>query len=152
MSIQGLQRLEVWRRSKDFALRIYREVLPLLPSEEKWALNQQLRRSSVSISANIAEGYGRYYYQDNVRFCYNARGSLEETLSHIVFCHEMGYVPASLFQDLAGEGEEITRMINGYIAYLKKSKQGANEPGANHVIHELQAPYQVEIPDDLQDN
>jgi four helix bundle protein len=152
MSIQGLQRLEVWRRSKDFALRIYREVLPLLPSEEKWALNQQLRRSSVSISANIAEGYGRYYYQDNVRFCYNARGSLEETLSHIVFCHEMGYVPAFLFQDLAGEGEEITRMINGYIAYLKKSKQGANEPGANYVIHELQAPYLVEIPDDPQDN
>ncbi|PIZ25384.1 MAG: four helix bundle protein, partial [Chloroflexi bacterium CG_4_10_14_0_8_um_filter_57_5] len=140
MSIQGLQRLEVWRRSKDFALRIYREILPLLPPEEKWALNQQLRRSSVSISANIAEGYGRYYYQDNVRFCYNARGSLEETLSHIIFCHEIGYIPASLFQELAGEGEEITRMINGYIAYLKKSKQGANEPGANQVIHELQAP------------
>ncbi len=152
MSIQGLLRLEVWCRSKDFALRIYREVLPLLPSEEKWALNQQLRRSSVSISANIAEGYGRYYYQDNIRFCYNARGSLEETLSHIVFCHEIGYVPASLLQELAGEGEEITRMINGYIAYLKKSKQGANEPGANHVIHELQAPYLVEIPDDPQDN
>ncbi len=152
MSIQGLQRLEVWRRSKDFALRIYREVLPLLPPEEKWALNQQLRRSSVSISANIAEGYGRYYYQDNVRFCYNARGSLEETLSHIVFCHEIGYMPAPLFQELAGEGEEITRMINGYIAYLKKSKQGANEPGANHVVHELQAPYLVEIPDNLQNN
>jgi len=152
MSIQGLQRLEVWRRSKDFALRIYREILPLLPPEEKWALNQQLRRSSVSISANIAEGYGRYYYQDNVRFCYNARGSLEETLSHIIFCHEIGYIPASLFQELAGEGEEITRMINGYIAYLKKSKQGANEPGANQVIHELQAPYLVEIPDDPQDN
>ena len=101
MSIQGLQRLEVWRRSKDFALRIYREVLPLLPPEEKWALNQQLRRSSVSISANIAEGYGRYYYQDNVRFCYNARGSLEETLSQIVLCHEMGYMPAPLFQKLA---------------------------------------------------
>ncbi|PIU90437.1 MAG: four helix bundle protein [Anaerolineae bacterium CG06_land_8_20_14_3_00_57_67] len=152
MSIQGLQRLEVWRRSKDFALRIYREILPLLPPEEKWALNQQSRRSSVSISANIAEGYGRYYYQDNVRFCYNARGSLEETLSHIIFCHEIGYIPASLFQELAGEGEEITRMINGYIAYLKKSKQGANEPGANQVIHELQAPYLVEIPDDPQDN
>ncbi|NCP16873.1 four helix bundle protein [bacterium] len=147
-----MQRLEVWRRSKDFALRIYREILPLLPPEEKWALNQQSRRSSVSISANIAEGYGRYYYQDNVRFCYNARGSLEETLSHIIFCHEIGYIPASLFQELAGEGEEITRMINGYIAYLKKSKQGANEPGANQVIHELQAPYLVEIPDDPQDN
>ncbi len=99
MSIQGLQRLEAWRRSKDFALRIYRDVLPLLPAEEKWVLKQQLRRSSVSIPANIAEGYGRYYYQDNIRFCYNARGSLEETLSHIVFSHEVGYIPAPFLKN-----------------------------------------------------
>ncbi len=43
-------------------------------------------------------------------------------------------------------------MVNGYIAYLKKSKQGANEPGSNHVLHEFRAPYLVEIPDDPQDN
>ncbi len=56
----------------------------LLPPEEKWAMTQQIRRCTQSIPANIAEGYGRYYYQDNVRFCYNARGSLAETLSHLV--------------------------------------------------------------------
>ena len=78
MSIQGLKKLQVWVRAKDYAVKVYKQVLPLLPSEEKWSLNQQLRRSSVSISANIAEGYGRFYYQDNVRFCYNARGSMEE--------------------------------------------------------------------------
>ena len=88
MSVQGLRRLKVWVRAKDFALKIYEQVLPLLPSEEKWNLNQQLRRSSLSVSANIAEGYGRFYYQDNVRFCYLARGSLEETLSHLVFAFE----------------------------------------------------------------
>jgi four helix bundle protein len=108
-----------------------------ITSRRKMGIEPAFRRSSVSISANIAEGYGRYYYQDNVRFCYNARGSLEETLSHIVFCNEIGYIPAALFQELAREGEEITRMVNGYIAYLKKSKQGANEPGANHIVHKL---------------
>lgn len=81
MSIQSLK-LQVWVRAKDFGLKIYKQVLPLLPAEEKWNLNQQLRRSSLSISANIAEGHGQFYYQDNVRFCYNARGSLEETLRH----------------------------------------------------------------------
>lgn len=96
MSIEGLNRLEVWKRSKDFALRIYREVLPALPAEEKWNLAQQLRRSSISISANIAEGYGRFYYQDNVRFCYIARGSLEETLSHLGFCQEARSLIANL--------------------------------------------------------
>jgi four helix bundle protein len=56
MSIEGLSRLKVWRRAKDFALLIYKKVLPSLPSEEKWNLNQQLRRASLSISANLAEG------------------------------------------------------------------------------------------------
>ena len=75
MRLEGLNRLKVWVRAKEFAVSIYKNVLPLLPSEEKWNLNQQLRRSALSVSANIAEGYGRFYYQDNVRFCYNARGS-----------------------------------------------------------------------------
>jgi four helix bundle protein len=148
MSIQGLQRLEVWRRAKDFALRIYRDVLPLLPSEEKWNLNSQLRRSSLSISANIAEGYGRYYYQDNVRFCYNARGSLEETLSHLVFSYEANYFSEILYKELAAEGDEIDRMLNGYIAYLKRSKQGANEPGSAHAIQEKSETSILEPPEE----
>jgi four helix bundle protein len=136
MSIQSLKRLQVWARAKDFALKIYKRVVPLLPLEEKWTLNQQLRRSSLSIPANIAEGYGRFYYQDNVRFCYNARGSLEETLSHLIFAVEAGFIPETLFKELEAEGEEIDKMLNGYISYLKKSKQGLNEPGANHAIRE----------------
>jgi four helix bundle protein len=141
MSVQGLQKLEVWRRSKDFALRIYCEVLPSLPLEEKWNLNSQIRRSSLSISANIAEGYGRYYYQENVRFCYNARGSLAETLSHLVFAFDAKYISETLYKELSEEGDEIDRMLNGYIAYLKRSKQGSTEPGADRTIREFQEPY-----------
>ncbi|MDI6770377.1 MAG: four helix bundle protein [Anaerolineales bacterium] len=148
MSIQGLQRLEVWRKAKDFALKVHREVLPLLPPEEKWALNQQIRRSAQSIPANIAEGYGRYYYQDNVRFCYIARGSLEETLSHIVLAHELDYLPDALYQELGQNGEDLTRLINGYIAYLKRSKQGVNEPGAHHAVREPFEPYIEDTPGD----
>jgi four helix bundle protein len=144
MSVEGLNRLKVWVRAKDFALSIYRGVLPILPSEEKWNLNQQLRRSSLSISANIAEGYGRFYYQDNVRFCYNARGSLEEVLSHLTFADEMNFISHGLYQQLVTEGDEIDKMLNGYISYLKKSKQGAGEPGANHNIHEDPITYLVE--------
>ncbi len=147
MSIQGLQRLEVWRRAKDFALRIYRDVLPLLPAEEKWNLNSQIRRSSLSVSANIAEGYGRFYYQDNIRFCYNARGSLEETLSHLTFAFEAKFIPETLYKELSAEGDEIDRMLNGYIAYLKRSKQGEKEPGINHTIHEIVESYTTEPPE-----
>jgi four helix bundle protein len=148
MSIQGLKRLQVWVRAKDFFVKVYRQVLPLLPPEEKWSLNQQIRRSSTSISANIAEGYGRFYYQDNVRFCYNARGSLEETLSHLILCFEVGFIPEGLYKELENEGEEIEKMLNGYIAFLKKSKQGEDEPGANYQVREDFEPYEIEPSED----
>lgn len=148
MSVEGLNRLKVWVRAKDFALVIYKKVLPLFPYEEKWNLNQQLRRSALSISANIAEGYGRFYYQDNVRFCYNARGSLEEVLSHLIFAYEMSFIPEGLYKELTNEGDEIDKMLNGYISYLKKSKQGANEPGANYCTHEASAAYTADLGDD----
>ena len=138
-------------RAKDFALKVYKQVLPLLPTEEKWNLNQQLRRSSLSISANIAEGYGRFYYQDNVRFCYIARGSLEESLSHLTFALEMNYISVEIYKEFETEGEEIDKMLNGYIGFLKKSKQGANEPGANIVIHEESVPYVTEFIEDSTD-
>ncbi len=152
MSVSSLKRLQVWVRAKDFAVKIYRSVLPILPPEEKWNLGQQLRRSSLSISANIAEGYGRFYYQDNVRFCYIARGSLEETLSHLVFAFEVDFIPEAIYKALESEGEEIDKMLNGYIAYLKKSKQGEHEPGVDRIIREDPEPYIAESSEDSTDD
>jgi len=81
-SENGLGTLKLWQRAVEFAEHIHKMVLPALPVDEKWCLTQQLRRSAQSIPANIAEGYGRFYYQEGIRFCYIARGSLEETYSH----------------------------------------------------------------------
>jgi four helix bundle protein len=144
MSVKSLETLEVWKKAKEFALRVYREVLPLLPSEEKWNLNHQLRRASSSVPANIAEGYGRFYFQEIIRFCYIARGSLEETLSHLVMCYELKYIPKPIFDSLEQDGEKLTQLINGYISYLKRSKQGQNEPEANHAVREDLASYDVD--------
>ena len=142
-----METLEIWRKAKEFSLRVYREVLRLLPSEEKWNLNQQLRRSSSSVPANIAEGYGRFYYQEIIRFCYIARGSLEETLSHLVLCFELKYISKELFDSLEQDGEKLTQLINGYIGYLKRIKQGQNEPGSNRVVGEDSVPYEVNPPE-----
>ncbi len=144
MSISGLEKLDVWCKAQDFAVRIHKELLPILPVEEKYALSQQIRRSSQSIPANIAEGHGCFYFQDNVRFCYIARGSLEETLSHIVYAHKVGYVSETLYKSFSVDGENLNRLINGYIGFLKKSKQGANEPGSNYSVREQPADYSVE--------
>lgn len=144
MSISGLEKLDVWKNSMAFAVRVHKEFIPLLPAEEKWNLAQQIRRSAQSIPANIAEGHGRFYYQDNVRFCYIARGSLEETLSHIAFAKKTDYISPALYQSLANDGEELTRLINGYIGFLKQSKRGANEPGATYSIQETSSDYSIE--------
>jgi four helix bundle protein len=144
MSISGLEKLDVWNKALDFAVRVHKEVLPALPNEEKYALSQQIRRSSQSIPANIAEGHGRFYFQDNVRFCYIARGSLEETLSHIVYACKVGYLPEMLYKSLTLDGENLNRLINGYIGFLKKSKQGANEPGSNYNVRDATPDYVIE--------
>jgi four helix bundle protein len=148
MSSTGLQRLQVWVKAKDFAIVIYRLAIPLLPAEEKWSLANQMRRSVQSISANIAEGHGRYYYQETIRFCYIARGSLEETISHIILASELGYLPTKITNDLINRGDEVARLINGYIEYLKRSRQGEDEPGASPAVHELTEKYDFSISDD----
>ncbi|MBC8336026.1 MAG: four helix bundle protein [Anaerolineales bacterium] len=144
MSISGLEKLDVWRRSQSFAVHIHQEILPTLPKDEKWSLTQQIRRSSQSIPANIAEGHGRFYFQENVRFCYIARGSLEEVLSQLDYAFKVNYLPKELYQQFTDEGEKLNRLINGYIAFLKKSKRGANEPGSRSSIRENQEDYITE--------
>jgi len=130
---KGLQNLIVWQKSMSFTVNICKTILPKLPDHEKWALADQLRRSSQSVPANIAEGYGRYNFQEGVRYAYIARGSLEETLSHLSFAKEMGYLSSTDFDSLSSDISEIRRLISGYINYLKKSKRGINEPGSQYL-------------------
>jgi hypothetical protein len=85
---------------------------------------------------NNAEGHGRFYYQEDIRFCYIARGSLTEAYSHITLAHELGYISAEKYKEIKVLVEELVRIINGYVAYLMRSKVGANEPGANYIVRE----------------
>lgn len=117
-----------------------------MPPTEKYNLADQLKRAAVSIPANIAEGHGRYYYQDNVRFCYIARGSLTEIQSHFLLAKEMGFISLQVYASATNEAEAVAKAINGWIAYLKKSKIGANEPGSPRVVREDQPEYNIDIP------
>jgi four helix bundle protein len=133
---RGLETLQVWQKAMAFAINIQQIILSTLPLDEKWALTSQLRRSAQSIPANIAEGYGRYYFQEGVRFCYIARGSLEETYTHISLAHKLGYISQDTFNKFNVEIQDIRRLLNGYINFLKKSKRGENEPGSTHQIQD----------------
>ncbi len=141
MAEQSFETLKVWQMAHQLMLDIHLKLLPLLPKEEKYGLVDQIRRSSKSIGANIAEGAGRFYYLDNVRFCYMARGSLDETLNHLLVSKDLGFCKKELYDELRLQVEEIRRLLNGYITWLKTKKIGLNEPGANLTVHELPTEY-----------
>jgi len=127
---KGLASLTVWKKAIDFAEWIIKEILVLFPAEERYALASQLRRSVQSIPANIAEGYGRFYYQEGVRFCYIARGSLEESRSHLELACRLNYITGDQKRTAEEKIGEILRLLNGFITYLKEKKPGLNEPGS----------------------
>jgi len=144
---QSFETLKVWQKSHQLMLDIHHKLIPLLPKEEKYGLADQVRRSSKSIGANIAEGAGRFYFMDNVRFCYMARGSLDETLNHLLVSKDLGFCENELYENLRLQIEEIRRLLNGYITWLKTKKIGASEPGATLAVHELPAEYLVDATD-----
>ena len=86
--------------------------------------------------ANIAEGYGHYYYQEVIRFCYVARGSLEETYSHLVCANDLGYLNTEVLAEGAALYRGVQSMLNGYIGYLKRTKQGG--PASKPTLKEPQ--------------
>ena len=119
--------MEVWRKSRILRNNIS-ELAKKFPPEEKFRLIDQITRSSRSITANIAEGHGRYHFQENIQFCRQARGSLTETFDHLSVALDEKYIGNQEFERLTGEIETLTKMINGYISYLKKRKEDMAKP------------------------
>ena len=113
----GFEGLQVWQKAHQLMLDTHKRLVPLLPPDERYDLAFQIRKSSKSVGANIAEGYGRFYYMDNVRFCYNARGSLDETVNHLLDARDLEYCPQPLYKELRSQADEVRRLLNGYICY-----------------------------------
>jgi len=99
-----------------------------LPREEEYRLKDQIIRSARSITANIAEGYGRHHHQENVQFCRTARGSLTETLDHLSVARDEQYLNEEEYASLRELLEETWKVLNGYISYLRRcAAQGVPE-------------------------
>lgn len=100
--------------------------MPVLPREEKHRLGGQLFRSARSITANIAEGYGRFHYLDNSKFCSNARGSCCEVLDHLITASDEGLILDELLVQGRAKVATTLRLVNGYMAYLKRAAATTN--------------------------
>lgn len=120
-SLNSFTDLLVWQKAHQLMLGIYK-LTELFPQDEKFNRSPQVKRSSSSTPANIAEGFGRYHYQENIQFCRQARGSLEETKNHIIAARDLGHAPEQACGNLIVECEEVKRLLNGYIRSLYNTK------------------------------
>jgi four helix bundle protein len=116
---RGFMELEVWRQARELKLFVY-DLIVQFPGEERYSLTDQLKRSVRSIGANIAEGYGRYSYKDQVHYCVQARGSLAETYNHIVDAVDCKYIDNDQLEKIQPCLDTTEKLLNGYISWLKK--------------------------------
>ena len=120
-AIKTFENLECWKACRELRIFIIREVVPVLPREEKWRLTDQIIKAARSTTANIAEGYGRFHYLDNAKFCSNSRGSCWETLDHLITAKDENIIPAELLEKGRDLVNHSIKLINGYMKYLKKA-------------------------------
>ncbi len=117
--------LEVYKKAREFRKRMY-GVAKRLPDFEKYELTRQVRRASVSLTNNIAEGHGRYHYLEEIKFELQARGSLAELVDDLNVCEDEHYLSTNEVADLKELAREVQRLINGYIRFLRNRKSGAS--------------------------
>lgn len=111
--------LIAWQKCRDVKLFFYKKILPLLPSEERYNLDYQIRKASVSSTANIAEGYGRFHFQEGIQYYRISRASLYELKDHLFSCFDLNFIDI----ELKNEGEYLIeaakKTLNGYINFVK---------------------------------
>ena len=113
--------LETWKQARKIRY-MASQLAKSFPLEEKYRLCDQLIRCSRSIGNNIAEGHGRFHYQDNVRFCVMARGSPSETLDQMIIAKDENFITDDIFNSFQTEYLHCLKLLNGYISFIKKKK------------------------------
>lgn len=122
-SFKSFEELGCWKAAKELRQFVSKIIIAKLPKDERYALTDQIRRSSRSVGNNISEGYGRFHYQENIQFCRIARGSLYETLDHGIIALDENYISEIEFNELKAIHNKTLLILNGYIKYLKSQKK-----------------------------
>lgn len=111
-----------WQKAREIRRAAY-QIAKTLPDFEKYALANQMRRAAVSVTSNIAEGYGRYHYQENIQYCRQSRASLYECEDHLITCLDEEYINKQTYEDTLSMIIETRKIIDGYIKYLHRIAQ-----------------------------
>ena len=117
----SFEELECWKKGVELRREIS-DLVKSLPSTEKYSLISQMLRCSRSVTNNIAEGFGRFHYQENAQFCRHSRGSLFELIDHLHICFDEKYIDQTQFEILKSKCLNCIKILNGYIKHLLDAK------------------------------
>ncbi len=113
------KQLEVWRKARCIRKQIY-QITKTFPGFEQYALSMQMKRTAVSITANIAEGFGRQSWAENMRFCRISRGSAFELRDHLTTAYDERYISGNVCDELDRDLISVVQMLNGYIRSMTR--------------------------------
>jgi four helix bundle protein len=111
--------LQTWKLARELRSNIYK-VTQTFPKDEVYGLASQMRRASVSITANIAEGFGRFSYRENIQFCRQSRASVYEIRDHLTTALDQRYISNDEWLNLNSLAVSVTKLLNGYIRSTQK--------------------------------
>jgi four helix bundle protein len=111
--------LDVWKNSRELVKIIY-NLTKKFPKEETYGLMNQMRRCSISVPSNIAEGCGRQHSKDSIQFFYIARGSLYELETQLYLCLDQNYINSDDFKMCLEKIEVCQKLLSGFINYYQK--------------------------------
>jgi len=115
------EELEVYKLAREFSRKVSK-LIKSLPKEEDYVLKPQMKRAKVSVTNNIAEGFGRYHYQENIQFCRQSRASVCELIDDFNECFDENHVDEKYCSDLKRDGYTLIKVINVYIASIKRHR------------------------------
>ena len=119
MPYRSFEDMPLWQKAHALAVRVH-GVTASFPKTERYGLTGQMRRSAVSVAANVAEAFGRYHYRDKLTFYYHSRGSAYETKSHLLYARDVGYLDADRVDELGEALDGVLHDLNRVIATLRE--------------------------------
>lgn len=119
---RSFQDLDCWKKCREVRRLIF-DLTKKFPKDELFALTQNTRRAAYSTTQNIAEGYGRFHYQENVQFCRQSRGSLYELWDQMIAANDNGYISSAELENVVNLINETLRILNGYINFLLNEQE-----------------------------
>ncbi|MEP2670713.1 MAG: four helix bundle protein [Cyclobacteriaceae bacterium] len=122
-TLKSYMDLDVWKKSCELTKLVY-ETTKLFPADEQFGLTSQMRRASVSVPSNIAEGCGRNGPKDSMRFFYIARGGLYEIETQTLLSNQLNFIDAVTQQQILERIIECKKLLNGFINYHQKLSEG----------------------------